>query len=241
MESLASRLGISRATLYRRVGNREALVARLIDERSLPRSVAEPSADALRRRMLEAVRALLGSEGVRGVTLERVAQEAGVGSATVYRHFGDRAGLVRAFAAEFSPRQALGQIEAAPSGDLRADLVTLATQLIRFVRDNHDLVRLRFSADPESEAFFEAARSTPERLSFGLRRYFRVQVDEGRLAGQDPDLLAMSFMGLLLGCALARPLGWEALEPDEGDAALYLVDLFLDGAFRKHATEVGER
>lgn len=230
MDALAARLGISRATLYRRVGSREALVSRLVDERALPAGMAETGADELRRRILRAMRDLLPREGVRGTTMERVAKEAGVGSATVYRHFGDREGLVRAFAAEFSPRRAAGRLEREPSEDIRGDLTELAAELIRFVRENHDLVRLRFSGDPEAQAFFEDLRSTPERFSFALQRYFREQAAAGRLNGRDPDTLAMAFMGLLIGCTLARPPGWEALEDDEAAAAETLVALYLDGA-----------
>jgi AcrR family transcriptional regulator len=49
-----------------------------------------------RRRILSAARKLIAREGVRGITLEDVAAEAGVGRATLFRRFPDRASLLLA-------------------------------------------------------------------------------------------------------------------------------------------------
>ena len=49
-----------------------------------------------RERILAAARKLIAREGVRGITLEDVASEAGVGRATLFRRFPDRASLLLA-------------------------------------------------------------------------------------------------------------------------------------------------
>jgi AcrR family transcriptional regulator len=49
-----------------------------------------------RERILEAARGLIAKKGVRGVTLEEVAKAAGVGRATLFRRFPDRAALLLA-------------------------------------------------------------------------------------------------------------------------------------------------
>jgi AcrR family transcriptional regulator len=49
-----------------------------------------------RQRILRAARDLLVARGVRRVSMDEVAQAAGVTRVTVYRHFDDREGLVRA-------------------------------------------------------------------------------------------------------------------------------------------------
>ncbi len=63
--------------------------------------VGQPSperADAARNRraLLAAARTILATEGVQALTLDRLAAQAGVGVGTVYRRFGDRAGLAYA-------------------------------------------------------------------------------------------------------------------------------------------------
>lgn len=49
-----------------------------------------------RRRITAAAERLFAERGVDGVSMEAIAQEAGVGKGTVFRRFGDRAGLVHA-------------------------------------------------------------------------------------------------------------------------------------------------
>jgi AcrR family transcriptional regulator len=54
-----------------------------------------------RRRILEAAREVLARRGAAGMSMEAVAREAGVGKATVFRRFGDRAGLTQALIVDY--------------------------------------------------------------------------------------------------------------------------------------------
>lgn len=68
--------------------------------RALPLLGQPPAerADAARNRaaLLAAAQRILGRDGVDGLSMDRVAQDACVGVGTVYRRFGDRAGLIYA-------------------------------------------------------------------------------------------------------------------------------------------------
>jgi AcrR family transcriptional regulator len=57
-----------------------------------------------RERILAAARRLIGENGVRHVSLEQIAAEAGVGRATLFRRFPDRASLLRALLDEHERR-----------------------------------------------------------------------------------------------------------------------------------------
>jgi AcrR family transcriptional regulator len=77
-------------------GSSESIAARA----RLP-AYAEPRperADAARnrRRILEAAERLMAEQGVEGLSVSEVAEAAGVGVGTLYRRFGDRAGLAYA-------------------------------------------------------------------------------------------------------------------------------------------------
>lgn len=63
-----------------------------------PTAAAAERADAARNRqkILTAAEALFASRGVEGVSMDDVARAACVGKGTLYRRFGDRAGLARA-------------------------------------------------------------------------------------------------------------------------------------------------
>jgi AcrR family transcriptional regulator len=67
--------------------------------RGLPMAGAPAErADAVanRRRVVEAARRIIARDGAEALRMDAVAAEAGVGKGTVFRRFGDRAGLVRA-------------------------------------------------------------------------------------------------------------------------------------------------
>ncbi|MGI9021026.1 MAG: TetR/AcrR family transcriptional regulator [Solirubrobacterales bacterium] len=77
---------------------------------ALDPSVAPPD-DATSQRILDAALALVANAGMRGVTMDAVAGRAAVGRMTVYRRFGDRAGLVEALTVR-ETRRSLAQIAA---------------------------------------------------------------------------------------------------------------------------------
>lgn len=58
--------------------------------------VERADAAANRRRILDAARGLLACHGLEGTSIDAVAAAAGVGKGTVFRRFGDRAGLFQA-------------------------------------------------------------------------------------------------------------------------------------------------
>lgn len=91
-------------------------------------------------RILDAARRLLGDAG--GVTLNRIANEAGVGVATLYRHFPNRQALARAvldrvFDDEAEPLLA----EFASSDASRDELLSVAEQLVEILRREHGVVQ----------------------------------------------------------------------------------------------------
>ena len=67
-------------------------------------------------RILDAALALAGASGLRHLTMDDVARRAGVGRMTVYRRFGDRAGLVEALRAREAAR-VLAEMDAASPVD----------------------------------------------------------------------------------------------------------------------------
>jgi AcrR family transcriptional regulator len=71
------------------------------------------AAEQTRRRVLDAVAALLRKAPTEPLSIERVAQEAGVARSTIYVVFGSRAGLLDAFAEDLWERTGLPELTAA--------------------------------------------------------------------------------------------------------------------------------
>jgi AcrR family transcriptional regulator len=97
-DSIAEGLGMSRSTLYRRIGSRQALDDAL--KSSGYRTGEKPNAT---ERMLDAAASLIREEGHAALTLEAVAIRAEVALPTVFARFGNRSGLLTSAFERHSP------------------------------------------------------------------------------------------------------------------------------------------
>lgn len=88
-DELADYLGMSRSTLYRRIGTRQALNAAMkaagVDTGEQPKAT---------ERIIEAAAALIREGGLPAMTMESVANRAGVALPTIFTLFGNRTGLL---------------------------------------------------------------------------------------------------------------------------------------------------
>ena len=227
MEQLERRTGLSRATLYRRVGSKRAVLERLAAKGEAP----TPERQGARARILAAARRVVAARGVGGATMERVAEEAGVGVATVYRHFGGREKLLAAFANATEGRARVRHTIERADGDLRTDLTAVARVALALFIDNRDLMRILIGGTPEELAVLRALKGSSERTLDRLASLFQREAVAGRLTrAGSPRRLALAFVGMLLAFAVIGPEHY-AIGADDPDAlATLAVRLFLDGA-----------
>ena len=124
-----------------------------------------------------AARELIEAEGFAGLRLEHVATRAGVGKATVYRHFSTK----EALALELLMELALPHIAVEDVGDTRVELLACVTQPIRALTDGPfgPVVRALLSeiainpalGDPFRESVVQARRTeVEEAVRRGARR-----------------------------------------------------------------------
>jgi len=97
---------------------------------STVRGRGRPRSDESQRAILDATRALLEERGLADLTIEDVAQRAGVGKTTIYRRWPTKGTLAfEAFAADFLSRQPLPD-----TGSLRGDFYAALMSWIRAVK-----------------------------------------------------------------------------------------------------------
>ena len=132
-------------------------------------------ADAARNeaRVLRAVQVLTAKKGAAGLTIERVAQEAGVGKATVIRRFGDKAGLLAAVLGE-QERQLQEQIvrgkpPLGPGVPPLARIDAFLDALVRLYVRNLDLVYASETASPGARYRVGAYQAWRQHLALLLR------------------------------------------------------------------------
>jgi AcrR family transcriptional regulator len=116
--------------------------------------VAPERRDALRNRarVLAAAQRLVSESGVEAVEIREVARAAGVGVGTVYRRFGDKAGLVASLLDErerlFQDRLLSGPPPLGPGAAARERLVAFLHGLVDMVDENLQLLRALHGATP---------------------------------------------------------------------------------------------
>jgi AcrR family transcriptional regulator len=220
MRALAQAAGVSRATLYRRYGGRERVQA------ALGEALGGRADEA---RIFAAVRQVLGRRGFRGTTLEAVADSAKVGIATLYRRYGDRDGLLRAFLAQVPVRKRASRLRAANEGELRGTLERFAAEMLEEIASSSEVMKAALG-DPESAAVVGRLRDPRRGISAGLGRFFRACLRRGLLAPAPPEELVSAFSSLVLGAGFLEPAMLGVPLPEAPKAAVLVVRQFLDGA-----------
>ena len=204
MDRLAAESGISRATLYRHFSSRSALLKRLSSEFGIQMSNPEDDGD-IHKRILQAARAVISRIGSFNFTIEQVAEQAGVGVATVYRHFGNKENLLHAMAEVMHPRRAALDLLNHTSGDLEADLTHFVQNVLEFMYTNSELARLAILGDAKVRFLFSTAGAAQERTLNSLADYLETQMQAGHLKPQDPLNLAAALIGMILSFAFIKP------------------------------------
>jgi AcrR family transcriptional regulator len=227
MDQLAEESRLSRATLYRRAGSKEALLQRLVRERGLDREALDAS--DVPTRILQAARIAFGKKGLARTTMEQIADEAGLGVATVYRHFGDRDGLIRAFMQLHTPQRAFKEVAIRGGDDIKADLIHLVTEMLTFLHHNRDMIWLSLVERDETQRLSMRLREVPEGTRMALTRFLEAAAAAGQLRERDPQQMTTALAGMLMAFALEVPVfGGPPLE-DPRHTAEVIVDLFLHG------------
>jgi len=176
------------------------------------------------RAILDATIALLYAEGYSRMSMEAVAEAAGVGKTTVYRRYRDKADLVTAAIASMP-----GLDELPDSGDTRADLLQMLEGVVRSKQRVQDM-RLVGTLWAEQERNPELVKLFRARV-IGPRRKMMLEIlRRGQERGQvRKDVDTALVLEMLIGAHFARQFNgrpfprdwagqivdtiWPALEP----------------------------
>jgi len=138
------------------------------------------------RAILEAALDLFGEVGFEGLTIEGVAERAGVGKTTIYRRWASKLPLV------VEAIRALPELKVPNTGTLRGDLRQILAALVKILRTSPlGPVLLHVAAESRSDP--ELREAVSEHLALRrapLLEVMRRALERGELpAGTDPDTL----------------------------------------------------
>lgn len=214
---IARPAGMSRATLYRRLAADGALAAEV--ERIRSEGARSPQEELLR-----AATALLAEKGLSGLTMDAVAQRAGLSTATLYRCFEDRDGLVReVIRTSLSAEPVRRALEG--GGTLGDVLVRFVEATLVRLREQPHILRWMLLGDEEDLRVLRRLRRDEERLTTALVELFGRPEHRARLRAVSPKRLVASLMGQVLGAVV-----FQRAHQDGAPDANAIVTMFLDGA-----------
>jgi AcrR family transcriptional regulator len=133
-------------------------------------ALSTPRADAARNaeRILDACERLFAERGVENVSMDEIAAEAGVGKGTLFRRFGDRAGLARAVIGErerlFQENLIRGEPPLGPGAPARDRLEAFVAGLGEHLDSHGELVRAAEASPPHEDAVYRFYRTHVELL-----------------------------------------------------------------------------
>jgi AcrR family transcriptional regulator len=187
---------------------------------------AEPPADAVGNRILDAALDLVAASGVQHLTMDAVARRAHVGRMTVYRRFGDKQMLVTALGAREGQR-CLAELDAAAAPDAPiAEQVAAGFAIsLRLAREHPLLSRL---ARLEPGTVLEALTQDRGGL-FGLARsYLAGRLRESQRVGALGDIDVEEAAELLVRLAFSFVLIPESVLPlDDEERVRALAERML--------------
>jgi AcrR family transcriptional regulator len=188
---------------------------------SAPRG--RPRSERSHRAILDAANELLAERGLADLTIDEVAQRAGVGKTTIYRRWPSKGTLVfEAFAGEFLNRQPLPD-----TGSLRGDLLAALRAFIKVVKGTvtgRTLVGLiaEVQRDPELAEIWR------DQFVGRVRSQHRLMVDRAvERAEVSPDADADLVLDLVFGAAYHRLLQSHLVLSDRFAQAV--VDIVVAG------------
>jgi AcrR family transcriptional regulator len=190
-----------------------------------------------RRGIQDAVIRLLSREGAEGLTMDKVAAEAGLAKGTLYLYFKDKKQLLAAVKDD-SLRPMWAELIAIVEGPLppAEKLARFVGRHLGFIDENRDLFRMLLWDRQIAETSVRRAQSLPFR---GYVEKVALMFREGAQAGVFRPIDPLKAASVLVEAdiaMIARRFMTDAPGPVEDDARL-VVELFLDGLTARRAAK----
>jgi AcrR family transcriptional regulator len=225
---LAARVGVSRVTLYRYFGSRDALLIEV--EKKWGFNADSLRRDNLEKRILKAAEELFFEKGLFHVSLEEIADKAKVGIATLYRKFESRDGLIEEFLA--SQISEIGEIVIDESRQPEEELESIAEQFLNIMQSGMSFFFQALLEHQKNPDFFSRIKKGQYRTLYRISDYMKKYIDNGFFKDVNQEDLAASFLGQIISFGLIMPKLYNKKNENNKVTAKFIVKQFLEGALK---------
>ncbi len=156
-------------------------------------------------RIIEAALQLISEKGYTAATTKTIAELAGVNEVTLFRHFGNKRGLLKAIIEQFSYYPLLQQeINQNVTWELEKDLFNFSLKHFQFLMSIKDFVMIGFKESIQFPEISEEIANIPLLIKKELIHYFQEMYQRGKIREVDFEAAALSLIALNFGHFMSR-------------------------------------
>ena len=156
--------------------------------------------DTTKDRIIETAIELVDEKGYKGATTRAIAEKAGVNEVTLFRHFGNKKGILDAAIDRYSFFDTIsGTMQEKIVWDLETDLRMLSRQYQDIVSSKRRMILISLREEGTFPELDEAIKKLPVSYRDILADYFRKMIEKGKMPEKDPETAATNFLFLNFG------------------------------------------
>jgi len=156
-------------------------------------------------KIIEAALHLISEKGYTAATTKSIAELAGVNEVTIFRHFGNKRGILKAIIEQFSYYPLLQhELNKNVTWDLETDLLNLSIKHFNFLMSIKDFVMIGFKEAMQFPEINEEIANIPLHIKNELIHYFEEMHERGKIREIDMEAAALSLIAINFGHFMSR-------------------------------------
>ncbi|MGG3889416.1 TetR/AcrR family transcriptional regulator [Metabacillus fastidiosus] len=182
-------------------------------------------------KIIKAFIELFRDHGYKGATTRAVAERAGVNEVTIFRHFGNKKGLMDAVLQKVSYTPMIEKIiNEQMTWELEHDLLLISHGYHAYMEDMKDLILIVFREAGLFPEMNETIIEVPRQLRNVMISYFTEMKKREKIIDTDIEFQAMNFIWLNFGYFISKARFGQELVPSSQDAFIKnSIQLFARG------------
>lgn len=155
-------------------------------------------------RIIEAALQLISEKGYTAATTKAIAELAGVNEVTIFRHFGNKRGILTAIIEQLSYVPLLQEEVKNVTWDLETDLLNFSMKHFYFLMSIKDFVMIGFKEALQFPEINEEIANTPLHIKNELIYYLQEMHERGKIREIDFEAAALSLIAINFGHFISR-------------------------------------
>ncbi|MDX8367995.1 TetR/AcrR family transcriptional regulator [Cytobacillus sp. IB215665] len=184
-----------------------------------------------RERILQATLKLIRQKGFKGATTRAIAQESGVNEVTLFRHFKNKKGIVKAAFDKVSYVPTLSRaIKEKVEWNLAKDLLMFSKLYQQLLNQNRDLIIISLKEGDLFPELEQQIANIPRQLKENLIEYFNTMREKGMMIDTNVEAQAMALIWMNFGFFMSQSNhGTQVTYLTEEEFLKNTIDVFARG------------